>query len=445
MKHNCPACGKRRFVRYIDVQTQEYLPGQYGRCDRETECAHHFSPYKDGYAKEQWNRGHGANSGNPRKSKRSKRMANPCAQKKPVYFAFDVFKETLHQNRYPRNVFIQNLLHRVPYPFTVEDVTRVVELYRLGTVVQGHMAGAVTFPFIDVQGHVRAIQIKSFDSKNYTKKTHWLHSILERYYTRNKQQWPQWLNDYKAQHKRVSCLFGAHLLPRYPQNPVALVEAPKTAIYGTLYFGIPEAPEDLIWLAVYSKSTFTFDKVKALQNRTVLVFPDLSKNGGTFREWQKKAHEFQQKMPGTRFILSDILERHATQEQKDNGDDIADILIKLDWREFRSKTSQISESCTHANSRLCLNEILPDPRTQMTNGDKTPVENQVCLISESPLSTLYEIVATIPVKEKLDQLKLRKRIAKKWNLAGIFEADLILEDLSRLGLILYNDEVVWRY
>lgn len=50
-KHHCPECRKRRFVRYIDTDTSEYLPHLYGRCDRESKCAYHLNPYKDGYGK----------------------------------------------------------------------------------------------------------------------------------------------------------------------------------------------------------------------------------------------------------------------------------------------------------------------------------------------------------------------------------------------------------
>ncbi|PZF74678.1 PG0870-related protein [Taibaiella soli] len=52
-KFKCPNCGEQKsFVRYIDRTTDNYLPEQYGKCDREINCGYHNNPYKDGYAKE---------------------------------------------------------------------------------------------------------------------------------------------------------------------------------------------------------------------------------------------------------------------------------------------------------------------------------------------------------------------------------------------------------
>jgi hypothetical protein len=28
-KHHCPDCGKKRFVRFVDIETGEYLPEQF--------------------------------------------------------------------------------------------------------------------------------------------------------------------------------------------------------------------------------------------------------------------------------------------------------------------------------------------------------------------------------------------------------------------------------
>lgn len=338
-KHHCPDCGKKRFVRFVDIETGDYLPEQYGRCDKGD--GHYFvNPYSDGYAKAIWEQEQGSRSELPNNWKPQRKKAMPQPTPEPVFFDFDTFKQTLEPERYEKNTFIQNLFYRVQFPFEIDEVTKVIQLYRLGTVANGYRAGANTFPFIDIKDNVRAVQVKQFDEQNHTTGTDFLHSIVEKHHTRNNKPLPEWLEAYTKQDKRISCLFGEHLLGKYHSNPVALVEAPKTAVYGTLYFGLPETPESLIWLAVYNKSSFSFDKLKVLQGRFVYVFPDLSKDGNTFKEWETKAKEYESRLPGTRFIFSDLLEQLATPEQKEQGADIADVLITKDWRDFRKQPIQ---------------------------------------------------------------------------------------------------------
>jgi hypothetical protein len=337
-KHHCPDCGKKRFVRYVDIETGDYLPEQYGRCDRESKCGYFLNPYKDGYVKTVWEQERGNRSEFPNNWKPQRKKVVPQPQPEPVFFDFETFKQTL--KHYEKNTFIQNLLTRVAFPFEVDEVTKVIQLYRLGTVANGYRAGAITFPFIDIKGNVRAIQVKEFDEQNHTTGTDFLHSIIEKHHTRNNKPLPEWLEAYNKNETKVSCLFGEHLLSKYHSNPVALVEAPKTAVYGTLYFGLPETPGSLIWLAVYNKSSFSFDKLKVLQGRFVYVFPDLSKDGNTFKEWETKAKEYESRLPGTRFIFSDLLEQLAPERDKSEGNDLADYLIKQDWRLFRKRNIQ---------------------------------------------------------------------------------------------------------
>lgn len=337
-KHVCPNCQKKTFVRYIDALTGDYLPQQYGRCDRESKCLFHLNPYLDGYAKaiqeaEQENSSESIRNWKPQQPIVIKPQPTP----EPVFFDFNTFKHTLEPQRYEKNSFIQNLFHNVKFPFELVEVTKVVQLYRLGTVASGYRTGANTFPFIDVKGNVRAIQVKQFNAANKTTGTDFLHSIIEKHHTRHNKPLPEWLQAYIKQEKRVSCLFGEHLLSKYPQNPVALVEAPKTAVYCSLYFGLPESSESLIWLAVYNKSSFSFDKLKVLNGRFVYVFPDLSENQNTFNEWQTKAKEYEKRLKGTRFVFSDLLEQLAPESDKSKGNDIADYLIEQDWRLFRKQ------------------------------------------------------------------------------------------------------------
>lgn len=74
-KHHCPNCNQKTFVRYIDTETGDYLPEEYGRCDRESKCSYHLNPYSDGYAKairvhEQDNYSEWRNTWEPRQKKK---------------------------------------------------------------------------------------------------------------------------------------------------------------------------------------------------------------------------------------------------------------------------------------------------------------------------------------------------------------------------------------
>lgn len=313
-KSICPECGKKTFVRYVDSVTGECCPPQYGRCDRESKCGYINYPK---FEKDQ--------------AFSYTKTFTPKPKPQPlVPIPFEVLDETLDD--YEQNVFIQNLLGRVAYPFEQCDIEAVIAQYYLGTVAS--WGGAVALPFIDIQNNIRAIQVKQFNEANHTTKTSFLHSILKYQYSQRGDRLPNWLPAYELNETKVSCLFGEHLLTKYPLNPIALVEAPKSAIYGTLYFGLPNVSDRFLWLAVYNLSSLNVDKCKALQGRDVVLFPDLSQDGKAFNLWNSKLNELNT-IKGARFTISDLLEREASEAERADGCDIADYLICQDWRLFR--------------------------------------------------------------------------------------------------------------
>lgn len=407
-KFTCPECQKRTLVRYVDQETCEYLPGHYGRCDREVNCNYHLNPYKDGYGKKYGDfklNQHFRIRKNIEKKENS--LNNSCIEFNPI--PNQILMKTLKPKGYEQNVFIQNLLHKVPFPFTSKDIEKVIAQYRLGTVCHGYRTGAITFPYIDIQGQVRAIQVKQFDRNNHTTGTDFLHSFIEKYHRKKNEELPDWLRSYLKNEKIVTCSFGEHLLNKYPVNPIALVEAPKTAIYGTLYFGFPDNPVNFLWLAVYNISSLSYEKCKVLKGRKVHLFPDLSKNGRAFDLWTKKANEFQHKIPGSQFIVSNLLEIYGRESERLSGSDLADYLIELDWRRFRTKNKTLQfeqlpvEQITKdtkpeiISTSYSENSVKSEATKTNPNCDSVPafIDNNGRLFIETPLGKTFTVYPSI--------------------------------------------------
>jgi len=319
-KHVCPKCNKKQYVRYVDIETSEYLPYQFGRCERVISCQYHINPYKSNDFSFD--------------VKPIQVKTGTSKKESKVNIDFSTFTQTLQG--YEANRFIQNLLTNSAFPFDASDVRAVIELYKIGTIVNGEHRGAVTFPCISVNKDVRAVQVKKFDKDNHTTYTTYLHSIIIKNLQARKEPLPEWLVNYDKQDLKADCLFGEHLLNDYPNNPIYLVEAAKTAVIGTLYFGLPATDETIpIWLATLSESCFTESRVSVLKGRSVTLFPDLSKGSLIFRKWQEKAIQYAK--TGISFSINEYLEETATDEEKESGFDIADFLIKHDWRNFRKQ------------------------------------------------------------------------------------------------------------
>lgn len=280
-KHICPSCGKRRFVRYIETETSEYLPEEFGRCDREQSCGYHHKP--GGVVVQ--------------------RNSSGAEGVERTYIPFEILKTT--RKHYEQNSFVRYLLTL----FDSETVTSLISRYHLGTSLRGCI-----FWYMDHLGNVSAGQIKQFDESGHTVKDSetWVHSILKD---------EPWAKRYAQQERKVSCLFGAHLLKLYPQMPIALCEAPKTAVIASAYY-----PE-FIWMAVFNKSSLQPYKTDILKGRPVTLFPDL----GAYEHWKQYGDSHN-------FSTSDILEKVATEEERRMGLDLADFLTRYSVYHFK-KTS----------------------------------------------------------------------------------------------------------
>ena len=306
-KYVCPRCKKRKLVKYISTETNQYLEGDFGRCDAESSCGYFLPPNKtdnqqntiiirDGNAyfefqydeqlknkvkklgcrfdsnTKQWilDLNRFKVDLNDFASNNGFVLIEPKKKHLDVVVPKSILTTTL--NGYGENTFILELSKI----YGVAKVNDVISKYFLGSV-----NSALSIPFIANNGSCRAIQVKQFDKEIHTTNTTWIHAI--------EQYKGDWIKEYNKNEKKVSCLFGEHLLLKYPTLPIGLVEAPKTAIIGTL-----EQP-DILWLALGGKSYLKRDRIEILSGRNVTIYPDFDAYG----EWTPKAIEYGFKIDNT--------------------------------------------------------------------------------------------------------------------------------------------------
>ena len=129
----------------------------------------------------------------------------------------------------------------------------------------------------------------------------WVHSVL-----------------HKGDYNLKQCFFGEHLLPEDKSRPVALVESEKTALIASYY--LPQ----FLWIASGGKNgCFNANSLSVLVGRSVVLFPDLEATD----YWQGKISLM--KSYGINVQLFDYLEAKATENERKEGYDIADYILKM--------------------------------------------------------------------------------------------------------------------
>lgn len=193
--------------------------------------------------------------------------------------------------------------------FPPDEVQWLIQLYNIGT--SKHWNGSTIFWQVDKNNIVRAGKIMAYNPATGRRdkgKFTWVHKLVD-------------MPDYEL--KQV--LFGLHLLDE--NKTIAVVESEKTAVVGSMYF------PDLVWMACGGLQGLTVDKVKPLKGCKVVLFPDA--NG--FAAWTNKADELRSLIPGLRIAVSDFLEVNCTDQQKKEGLDLCDFLLKTPWAELRKQ------------------------------------------------------------------------------------------------------------
>jgi len=338
-KHTCPACGAaHKFVRYIDTATGQYIADEVGRCDRQDSCGYHLKPHE--YFAQ-----HPDRAGEYKPLKRTKRPAAvedytpppalesytiPARAVRAVYtYEAEAEAGRLQSARkWPYSWILRGsgnndlragLIRNSAFRTWPESSTLAGYLYGLlgagpfraaaKRYYLGSWRGAAVFWYVDKARRIRTGKAMYYHDNGHRNKDYnpfYMHPILSA-----QGALPEgW--------KLRRCLFGEHLLAADPAAPIALVESEKTAIIAAAVAGGPA-----LWLAAGGLHYLNADSCAALKGRRVVAYPDL----GAFQKWQDKLLEIAD-IVGFSVVLSDLLERKATPEDRAGQLDIADYLTR---------------------------------------------------------------------------------------------------------------------
>lgn len=249
----CPNCGEQTFVPYHDERTGAFLPSEYGRCERIDNCAYHNYP-TDYFKGEHANRPGAQTVPVPIK----KTPTNPNAPKR---LRFDYVTRSLASPDSDNNFIAY--LNRI---FDVKTTQFLIDEYRLSLT----KTNDIIFWQIDTAGEVRTGKTIPYDVdgkrvKNIIPPINWIHSKAH------------------TEYNLEQCLFGAHLLPKYPDKPVLIFESEKTALIAAIY--APVYFKDALCVATGTES-FSTDILNDLRGRKAWFFPD----SGCLDSWKKKVN-----------------------------------------------------------------------------------------------------------------------------------------------------------
>jgi hypothetical protein len=229
-------------------------------------------------------------------------------QKPTSYIDKEIFVKSLQLEKDIHEILENNhFLKFLHSQFGIDVLMEILDRYLIGTSY--HWDGATVFWQIDKNENVRTGKIMLYSPitgkrvKNLELPVKWVHKALK-----------------QPDFKLGQCMFGEHLLVD-GTKPVAIVESEKTAAIASVYY------PNCIWLAVGGAEGLNAEKLNILKGRTVRLYPDLNK----FEKWSSKAREFKHL---ANFTICDLLELKANDAERKKGLDIADYLLRYDYKEF---------------------------------------------------------------------------------------------------------------
>ena len=297
-RYVCPKCRRKyTFTRYIDTYNNIYINDDVGKCNRIDKCGYHYTPHQY-FEDNPWLRDMSC-------SHVQRHRVCERVNKEPPTPHFDTIPEWIVEGSLARSNTHVEWLRGVFNPI---DVERVVSEYQIG----GTREGDAVFWQRDAEGRVRTGKIMAYDPTTGKRlkgggSVDWVHStmlrqgLVERFNLRQ-------------------CLYGEHLLSRYPDHVVGVVESYKTAHIASILMS------DIVWTATDSLSGLSAERLSGLHGRRVLIFPD---EGRGYEEWSAKISKIAQEV-GFDYRLSSFVEGGEYGE----GADIADVVNSAEYCPF---------------------------------------------------------------------------------------------------------------
>lgn len=284
-KFQCPHCGRQKcFVRYVDTYNDySYVSDEVGKCDHQNSCGYHYKP-SDYYRDNAWLRD------NP-----AKRIVPNPPKPKPLPPLQPLSMDLVALFHRPQSDFWQWFTTTCVEKLKLkpELVQQVYEDYRIGCTREGN----VIFWQIDRHFCLRTGKIMRYGTDGHRiGNPKWVHSEL----IRLKLLRPDW--------PLYQCLFGEHLLAKYPDKTVCLVEGEKTACVMAAY--MPQC----LWLATGGCGGLTAEKLECLRGKKVRIFPD----SGFYEKWKEKV----QHITGIDYYID------ASMESQPHNTDLCDKLLE---------------------------------------------------------------------------------------------------------------------
>lgn len=193
--------------------------------------------------------------------------------------------------------------------FQPEAVKWMVEEYRLGCYSINGMDDYTVFPSIDSHGRVCNLKVQHYDTDILSPR--FAHSDRTAYWLGK-----MWVREGRLPQDanlRSDCMFGEHLLQRYPNSLIALVESPKNALFGALT--MPQ----LTWVATGNKGNLKRQTLQPLKGRDIIVIPDRD----AIDDWTEKVGGMRDL---ANFTVSDFCRRTSSEDQPKF--DIADYIAQ---------------------------------------------------------------------------------------------------------------------